>query len=57
MEQNTVKEIRDFAGLTQKEFAEVTKISVKTIQNWEQGRTKPSLQDVQYLINLFNDKR
>lgn len=37
-----VKEIRAKTGLSQTEFAKKLHISFKTLQNWEQGRRKPT---------------
>ena len=34
--------IRDRMGLSQKDFAYVLGVSVKTLQNWEQGRREPN---------------
>ncbi|MFN3582108.1 MAG: helix-turn-helix domain-containing protein [Pseudomonas sp.] len=39
---NEVAEARGKTGLTQQEFAEVLHISPRTLQEWEQGRRKPS---------------
>ena len=36
-----VKEIRKRYGLSQTQFAALLGISVKTLQNWEQGRRSP----------------
>lgn len=36
-----VKEIRESFSLSQSEFAAMLGISVKTLQNWEQGRRTP----------------
>ena len=36
-----VKEIRDQLELTQQQFAALMGISVRTLQNWEQGRRNP----------------
>ena len=36
-----VRAIREHYGLTQDKFASLMGISVKTLQNWEQGRRKP----------------
>ena len=36
-----VKQIRAKLGLTQTDFAALMGISVKTLQNWEQGRRQP----------------
>lgn len=39
---NEVLEARNNTGLSQREFAEVLRISPRTLQEWEQGRRKPS---------------
>ena len=39
---NAVAQARLKTGLTQKEFAGVLHISVRTLQEWEQGRRQPS---------------
>ncbi len=36
-----VKAIREQVGLSQHEFATICGISLKTLQHWEQGETKP----------------
>lgn len=38
----TVVEARRNAGLSQSEFAELLGVSVRTLQDWEQGRRRPS---------------
>ena len=42
VEPNEVVEARSRAGLTQGEFAKALNISPRTLQEWEQGRRKPS---------------
>ncbi len=37
-----VVEARQKAGLTQSRFAELLGVSVRTLQDWEQGRRKPT---------------
>ncbi len=37
-----VKSLRERVGLSQSEFARLMRVSVKTLQNWEQHRRKPS---------------
>ena len=39
---NEVSEARNKTGLTQSQFAQVLQISPRTLQEWEQGRRKPS---------------
>ena len=36
------KKIRLAAGLSQSEFAQLIGVPLKTLQNWEQNRTKPA---------------
>lgn len=38
----SVSEIREKTGLSQKEFARLLGVSVRTLQDWEQGRRAPS---------------
>ena len=42
VEPNEVADARGKTGLTQIEFAEALHISARTLQEWEQGRRKPS---------------
>jgi len=37
-----VQVVRETTGLSQREFAQVLRVSVKTLQNWEQRRRTPS---------------
>lgn len=37
-----VKAVREKTGLTQGEFARLMRVSVKTLQNWEQHRRNPT---------------
>lgn len=37
-----VKEVREQIGLSQSEFARLMRVSVKTLQNWEQHRRNPT---------------
>ncbi|MEM7698501.1 MAG: helix-turn-helix domain-containing protein [Verrucomicrobiota bacterium] len=36
-----VKALRENTGLTQSEFSRMIGVSIKTLQNWEQGRREP----------------
>ena len=42
LEAKNVKNIREKTGLSQNEFAHMIHISVRTLQNWEQNKRKPS---------------
>ncbi len=35
-------QVRKVSGLSQSEFAEILGVSVRTLQDWEQGRRRPS---------------
>ncbi|MDR3045341.1 MAG: helix-turn-helix domain-containing protein [Desulfovibrio sp.] len=37
-----VKAVREQTGLSQQEFAALLRVSVKTLQNWEQSRRTPT---------------
>jgi len=37
-----VKAVREQIGLSQSEFARLMRVSIKTLQNWEQHRRKPT---------------
>jgi DNA-binding transcriptional regulator YiaG len=37
-----VKALREQIGLTQSEFARLMRVSIKTLQNWEQRRRNPT---------------
>ncbi len=45
----TIKEIRALTGLSQGKFADRYGIPVKTLQNWEIGRTRPP----EYVLKLL----
>ena len=36
-----IRALRERTGLTQTEFSEMIGVSVRTLQNWEQGRREP----------------
>ena len=37
-----VKAVREQIGLSQNEFAQLMRVSIKTLQNWEQHRRNPT---------------
>ena len=41
MEPVAIKEVREQFDLSQSQFAALLGVSVKTLQNWEQGRRRP----------------
>jgi putative transcriptional regulator len=42
MEPPDVKAVREQIGLSQSEFARLMRVSIKTLQNWEQHRRNPT---------------
>lgn len=47
----TIKELRTVSGMTQKQFAEYFRVSVRTIEAWETRRNAPD-----YLTKLMEYK-
>ena len=52
-----VKDIRLKTGLTQAEFSTMVGVSVRTLQNWEQGYRKPEGPALALLTIFKNDPR
>ena len=44
-----IRELRDSTGMTQKEFAHVYRIPLRTLQKWEQGQASPP----PYVVDLL----
>lgn len=42
MEEADVRAIREAARISQSQFAELIGVNLRTLQNWEQRRTKPT---------------
>lgn len=53
----TVKGIREIIGLTQKEFANKFNIPIKTLQNWEYGRSAPADYVLQMILTIIDLER
>jgi len=49
----TVKDFRKKLGLSQKAFAELLGVSLRTVQRWERGESKPSKMALSRLAQLF----
>ena len=49
--------VRELTKLSQAEFAELVAVPVKTLQNWEQNRTKPTGPARALLRAIANDPR
>lgn len=47
-----IKDLRAKTGLSQSKFAALVPMSVRTLQDWEQGRKKPP----EYVISLIEYK-
>jgi putative transcriptional regulator len=52
-----VKTVREKTGLPQTRFAVLMGVSIKTLQNWEQGRRRPQGPAVSLLRIVKNDPR
>ncbi len=52
-----VKEVREKIGLSQNEFSILIRVSIKTLQNWEQGRRTPRGPALALLTILKNDPK
>lgn len=53
----TIKEIRKYTGLTQKEFAEKYKIPKRTIENWETEKRKCPEYTIELLAKAVGIKK
>lgn len=51
-----IKKIRKALGMTQREFANEFNFSIRTVQEWEQGRAecKPHILDMIYRISMLH---
>jgi putative transcriptional regulator len=54
---SSVRSIREQTNLSQAEFAELIGVSVKTLQNWEQDRRRPTGPAAALLRIISNDPR
>lgn len=52
-----VKKLRENLGLSQIEFSKLLLVSVKTLQNWEQGRRHPHGPALALLTIIKNDPK
>lgn len=52
-----IKEIRIKLGLSQQQFSRLVFVSVKTLQNWEQGRRQPQGPALALLMILKKDPK
>lgn len=50
-----IKQIREEALLTQKEFAEVIGVTLSTVQKWEQNRNSPRIKQKRKLIKFCEE--
>ncbi len=49
-----MKELREAAGLTQKQVAELIHVARSTVAMWESGRSRPLFQNLLRLSKLYN---
>ncbi|HBB53058.1 MAG TPA: transcriptional regulator [Legionellales bacterium] len=50
-----VKKIREKTGLSQRDFSTLVHVSLRTLQNWEQGKRSPTGPAVALLTIIKND--
>ena len=50
-----VKKVREKTGLSQRDFSTLVHISLRTLQNWEQGKRSPTGPAEALLIIIKND--
>ncbi|MFR0073047.1 MAG: helix-turn-helix domain-containing protein [Blautia caecimuris] len=48
-----IKDMRKEKGLTQKELAKKTGLSIASIQGYEQGKYKPKIEQLEKIISCF----
>ena len=53
----SVTSIRERTGLSQARFAQLLGISVRTLQDWEQGRAEPDGPARAYLLVILHEPR
>ena len=51
---NRIKDARKNAGLKQSDIAELLNIKNTTVSNWEKDISKPDIDTIEYLCELFN---
>ncbi len=51
---NKLKELRKSRGLTQDDIAAKFNLSRGSVSNWEKGRRKPSIKQLEVLANFYN---
>ena len=60
LNQEDIKQLRNFTGETQEVFAGNMGISIDTLRKWEQGKSKPSrmaLEKLQKLVNQLKKRQ
>ena len=50
-----IKKVREGTGLSQSAFSTLVHVSLRTLQNWEQGRRKPTGPALALLTIIKND--
>jgi len=53
----SLKQKRETMLLSQKDLADLLKVSVTTVSNWETGKKKPTLQHQRYLKAVLDPRR
>ena len=50
----TIREARIAAGLTQRKMSELLEIPLRTIEDWERGRSKPPIYVEKLVVEKLN---
>lgn len=53
---NRIKELREKAGLSQRELAEKLGVSKQAVSDYENGKTAPSVKTIELIANIFHVK-
>ena len=51
---NNLKKIRENAGYTQKQLANILNTTVRTVSRWENRKSRPSFNHILKLNEIFN---
>ncbi len=52
-----IRQLRQLAGMTQLDFAQVLHVSTKTVRSWEQGTRQPSQRALRFLYFLNQNQK
>ncbi|MCH5158257.1 MAG: helix-turn-helix transcriptional regulator [Clostridiales bacterium] len=50
----TIKTLRKERGLSQEEFGKLLGFSARTVSDWENGKTEPSIATIKAMVKFFD---